>query len=100
MQKPEIHFLVCASFRTNGEPQGVCCKKGSINLLQYLENEVIDRGIDAQVSSTGCFKVCDRGPAMVVYPQGDWYGNIDEAAIDDILDAIEEGETAEEYLLS
>ncbi|MBN2591459.1 MAG: (2Fe-2S) ferredoxin domain-containing protein [Sedimentisphaerales bacterium] len=44
--------------------------KGTVDLFQYLEEEIITRGLDAQVSSTGCLKVCDRGPAMVVYPAG------------------------------
>jgi len=100
MEKVEYHFFVCSSFRASGEPQGVCHKAGAINLLQYLENEIIDRGISAAVTSTGCLKVCDRGPAMVVYPSGDWYGNLNEEAIDAILDAIEDGKKADEYLIS
>ena len=100
MDKPDYHFFVCNSFRGSGEPSGVCYKKGAMNLLQYLEGELADRGISALVSSTGCLKVCDRGPAMVVYPIGDWYGNLDEAAIDTVLDAIENGTKAEDFLLT
>ena len=41
-----------------------------------------------------------RGPVMVIYPENQWYGNVtSEDAIDEILDALEEGETAIEYLL-
>lgn len=100
MQKPQFHIMVCNSFRLNGDPQGVCNKKGAPSLLQYLENEIIDRGLDAQVSSTGCLKVCDRGPAMVVYPQGVWYGKVDESALDKILDALENDEEVEEYKIA
>jgi (2Fe-2S) ferredoxin len=101
MQKPSKHIMVCASFRANGTPQGACAKKNSPDLLQYLESELSDRGMtDVMVSMTGCLKVCDRGPAMIVYPEGHWYGKIDEAAIDSILDAMEQGKVAEEYLLT
>ena len=100
MEKPDYHFFVCASFRASGDPQGVCHKSGACSLMQYLENEIIDRGISGSVTSTGCLKVCDRGPAMVVYPQGDWYGKLTEEAIDVILDAVEDGVKAEEYLLT
>ena len=100
MQKPEKHVFVCASFRFSGEPQGVCHKKGAGNLLSYLENELADRGMgDVSVSSTGCLKVCDRGPVLVVYPDNLWYGGVDEQGVDAILDAIEDGSTADEYLL-
>jgi len=101
MQKPKHHIFVCASFRASGEPQGVCHKKESIGLLQYMESELSDRGMTGvSVSSTGCLKVCDRGPAMVVYPENWWYGKVEnESAVDEILDALEEGVTAEKYLL-
>lgn len=102
MQKPKHHIFVCASFRTSGEAQGVCAKKGSSGFLQYLENEISDRGIaGVSVSSTGCLKVCERGPAMIVYPENWWYGKVEsESVIDEILDALEEGKPAEKYLLS
>ncbi|OHD30997.1 MAG: ferredoxin [Spirochaetes bacterium GWD1_27_9] len=101
MNKTKHHILVCASFRVAGEPKGICNKKGAVGLLQYLETEINDRGIDdVIVSSTGCLKLCDNGPVLVVYPQGDWYGKVNEEAIDEILDAIESGKKAEKYLVS
>ena len=100
MNKPQYHLLVCASFRANGEPQGVCHRKGSCDFLAYLDSEILDRGLDARVSSTGCVKQCEQGPIMIVYPQGHWYGSVDsEDTIDTILDALEEGEVAEKFLL-
>ena len=102
MEAPIHHILVCCSFRASGEPQGICHKKGSGNFLAYIENELIDRGLDnVQVSSTGCLKVCDRGPALVVYPENIWYGGVQsEEDIDAILDALEAGTVAEDYLIS
>jgi (2Fe-2S) ferredoxin len=100
MQKPTHHILVCNSFRASGEPRGVCAKQGTVSLVQYLEEEINDRGIDAQVSMCGCLKVCDRGPAMVIYPRNYWYGGMTEEKIDEVLDALENGEAAEEYLMS
>lgn len=104
MDKPEHHIFVCASFRAGGETKGkggVCQKKGSLNFLPYIENEILDRGLNAQVTSTGCMKACEHGPVVVVYPGGTWYGEIDsEEKIDAILDAIEDGKAAEELLLT
>ncbi|MEQ8969093.1 MAG: (2Fe-2S) ferredoxin domain-containing protein [Coleofasciculus sp. C1-SOL-03] len=98
MQKPEHHIFVCSSFRVNGNAQGVCQKKDSTTLIQYLESEITDRGLDALVSSTGCMNLCNNGPVMMVYPDNYWYGNVDEEAIDEILDALEDGKPAEDYL--
>jgi (2Fe-2S) ferredoxin len=100
MDAPDYHIFVCNSFRLNGTPQGVCNKKGAVELLQMLENEIIDRDLNAMVSSTGCLKLCEKGPVMVVYPQGWWYAEVDEDRLDEILDAMEEGNPAEEYLVS
>ncbi len=100
MKKPDYHLLVCNSFRMSGEPQGICNKKDAPSLMQYLEEEILDRGMDAIVSSTGCLKVCDRGPIMVIYPHNHWYAEINEEKIDEILDALEDGEVVEDYLIS
>lgn len=101
MEKPEHHLLVCNSFRVSGEPQGVCNKKGAADFLPYLEEEIIDRDLNCQVTACGCLKVCDRGPAMVVYPEGLWYGNVDtEDKVDQILDALEEGGVVEDLLIT
>ena len=101
MKKPSHHVFVCASFRMTGEPQGVCHKKGAGQLLQYLESELSDRGLgDVIVSTTGCLKVCDRGPALVIYPQNLWYGNVTVEAITEILDALEAGEPCAKYLIA
>ena len=101
MGKPSHHIFVCGSFRMNGTPQGVCSKGGSMQLMQYLEQEIGDRGIDAAVSSTGCLKLCDRGPAVIVYPEGWYYGHIDsEDAMDAVLDSIENGRPDAVHLLS
>ena len=101
MQKPAKHIFVCASFRTSGTPQGACHKKDSTSLLQYLEEGLSDRGLnDVMVSTTGCVKVCERGPAMIVYPEGTWYGSVNEEAIDEILDAMADGKVADKYVLT
>ncbi|MBN2656137.1 MAG: (2Fe-2S) ferredoxin domain-containing protein [Spirochaetales bacterium] len=102
MEKPGKHILVCASFRAGGEPQGICHKKGSLDFLQYMQDELLDRGMhDVMISTTGCLKVCDRGPAMVVYPDNIWYGGISgEEDIDTILDAMEDGQVSEEFVIS
>jgi len=101
MDKPEFHIFVCASFRADGDPKGVCHKKGSTALLPYIESEILDRGLDAQITATGCMKACDYGPVMVIQPQGHWYGNVDgEDTVDDILDALEDGTVVDDLLIT
>ena len=100
MDKPDHHILVCSSFRLNGEAKGVCHKKGAGDLLQYLQTEINDRGLAVALSCTGCLSICEKGPAMVVYPEGAWYGEMNEERIDRVLDGLEEGRVVEELLLT
>lgn len=102
MQKPNHHILLCGSYRGTGGGQGVCSKKGNLQLMQYLENEIADRGLGGiSVSSTGCLKICDVGPVVVIYPENWWYGKVEsEGDIDIILDALEEGKPAEKFLVA
>ena len=101
MEKLKHHIFVCGSFRVAGDPKGICHRKDSSALLQYLAAEVSDRGMEGVlVSSTGCLKMCDQGPLIVVYPEGHWYGEMDEERIDQMLDALEEGRPAEDLLLT
>lgn len=100
MNKPDHHIIVCSSSRMVGEPKGGCLKRNAPDLVQYIEEELNDRGIEnVLVTNTGCLKRCDDGPIMIVYPEAYWYGQIDEAKIDQILDALEDGRPAESLLL-
>ncbi len=100
MATPERLILVCQSFRAKGDPKGICHKQTD-GFLQYLEEEILDRGLDMLVVATTCLKQCEQGPVMVVQPDNHWYGGVvSEEIIDAILDGIEDGEPAEEYLIS
>ncbi len=99
MERPNHHIFVCASFRVAGEAKGVCHRKDSTGLLQYLQGELNDRDMtDVQVSTTGCLNLCEKGPVMIVYPENHWYGEITEEKIDDILDRMQEGQPADGLL--
>jgi (2Fe-2S) ferredoxin len=99
MQKPKHDIFVCASFRVAGEAKGVCHRKESGSLLGYLQTELGDRNMDdVMVSSTGCLNLCEKGPVMVVYPEGFWYGEVNEEKIDAVLDGLESGVPCEDQL--
>jgi (2Fe-2S) ferredoxin len=101
MKKPEYLILFCNSYRAAGDAQGACNKKGASDLLQYTLGECADRGLDATITTTACINVCSQGPVMVIQPQNHWYGGVNgEDDIDNILDALEEGEEASDYVIT
>lgn len=87
MQQPKYHALICTSCRLNGVIKGFCANHDSVSLLQNLTEQIDDAGIgsDIMVTHTGCFGLCEKGPVMVVYPEGVWYGQLDEAKIERIV---------------
>lgn len=95
MVAPKYHVFVCNSCRLNGELKGFCHQKGSVNLVGRLMEEIEDRDLsgDVMVTNTGCFGICARGPVMVVYPEGVWYGNLAESDIETIVEEHFEGGT-------
>jgi (2Fe-2S) ferredoxin len=99
MKKPDFMILVCNSYRVVGDAQGACNRKGATGLLQYINEGCSDRGLNAVVTTTACLNVCAQGPIMVVQPNNFWYGGINEDRVDEILDALENGEAVSEYLI-
>jgi (2Fe-2S) ferredoxin len=100
MALPERQILLCQSFRSKGDPKGICHKQTD-GFLQYIEEEILDRGLDMQVVATGCLKQCESGPIMVIQPDNLWFKGIDsEGAIDAVLDGIEDGTPPSDYLIA
>jgi (2Fe-2S) ferredoxin len=101
MAIPKRQIIVCQSFRAaGGDPKGLCHKQTD-GFLQYIDEEILDRGMDCLVTATTCLKQCESGPIMVVHPENWWFKGVDStAAIDAILDGIEDGEPPADYLIA
>lgn len=102
MIKPKYHLLVCTSCRINGVQKGFCYGKDSVKLIQRFMDEIEDRDLSAEVmiTNTGCFGICDKGPIVVVYPEGIWYGNVSPQDVEEIVEShIEGGEKVERLLI-
>ncbi|SDP12837.1 (2Fe-2S) ferredoxin domain-containing protein [Desulforhopalus singaporensis] len=99
MALPQQQILLCQSFRVNGDPKGICHKQTD-GFAQYIEEEILDRGLDMQIITTGCLKQCESGPIMVIQPENWWFKNIgSEEAIDAVLDGVEDNSPPDEYLI-
>lgn len=57
-----------------------CLKQGGKASLKALKRALKDEDLRDQVMVTKikCLDQCGRGPVMVVYPDGVWYGGVDE----------------------
>jgi (2Fe-2S) ferredoxin len=71
---PEKHVFCCTNLRAEGHPLGCCGSRDAKVLREYMRMQLRQLGITSvQVSASGCLGQCNRGPAVVVYPEGVWY---------------------------
>ena len=49
-----------------------CTSSGSPKLYERFATLLAEKGMDKEVKlvKTGCFGLCERGPIMIVYPEG------------------------------
>ncbi|KAB1438183.1 2Fe-2S ferredoxin [Candidatus Galacturonibacter soehngenii] len=101
MVSPKYHIFVCTSCRINGQQKGFCYSKGAVDLVQRFMEEIDDRDLSGEVmiTNTGCFGICDKGPIVVVYPEGVWYGNVTEDDVETIVEQHIEGGLVVESLV-
>lgn len=84
--RPLYHAFFCVGPR--------CAMLGAPELYQQLRERLRERGLwwgyeggtAVTTAPTGCLHPCDLGPIMVVYPDGTWYGALNERAIERIVD--------------
>jgi (2Fe-2S) ferredoxin len=82
------HVFVCENRRDPSDPRGSCGCKGSEAIRAALKEELARRGLKGQVraNAAGCLDACAEGPAVVVYPEGVWYGRV---RVEDVPEIVE-----------
>lgn len=71
------HVFVCTNRRPDGSPRGCCASKGSEELRLALKKELDAQDLrNVRINTAGCLDACERGMAVVVYPEGTWYGPV------------------------
>ena len=65
-----------------------CIKQGGRETGRELKRALKELGPDRRVMITAvdCLDQCDDGPVVVVYPEGVWYGAVDEHAAREIAE--------------
>ncbi len=101
MEKPKHHIFVCSSSRLTGEIKGFCAQNEGLQILESIVEEVQDRMIDSDVmvTNTGCLGLCSMGPVVMIYPEQIWYGKVTPDDVEEIMDALEEGEVVDRLVI-
>jgi (2Fe-2S) ferredoxin/SAM-dependent methyltransferase len=80
------HVFICDQKKAEGVP---CCNaSGSERVIDALRRELGARRMmdEVQVTVCGSLGVCERGPNMVVYPEGIWYSGLTPQDVSEIVE--------------
>ncbi len=86
---PAWRLLVCVNRRL-GDRSPSCAGRGSERLVALLVERLATRGLDLPVETILCFGACSRGPNVRLAPGGAFFHEVDEAALDALVDAVAE----------
>ena len=86
MSRP-VRLVVCINKRL-GTGQRSCVGSGSLGLISRLESMIAAEKLDVPVVRRECLGRCEQGPVMRFAPAGPFFTEIDEAALDDIIDQL------------
>jgi (2Fe-2S) ferredoxin len=103
MSRYQRHIFVCINERPKGHPKGCCLERGSAEIRDTLKAELKNRGLATvvRVNNAGCLDACEHGVAMVIYPEGIWYGKVTKDDILEIIDrTILDGEVIQRLLIN
>ena len=66
---------------------------------EYAKTRLGELGLDVMRTKAACFRLCQRGPWLLVYPEGAWYPEVTPDRFERILQQhIINGEMIDEWL--
>jgi (2Fe-2S) ferredoxin len=83
------HVFFCTNQREDGSQ---CCNNhGAQKARDYMKSKLKELDIakhqnNIRINSAGCMNRCDKGPVIVIYPEGTWYTYGDESDLDEIIE--------------
>jgi (2Fe-2S) ferredoxin/SAM-dependent methyltransferase len=87
MEPFRYHVFICDQNKPEGVP---CCPaRGSAATIEALRKQVAARGLadEVQITTCGSLGVCERGPNLVVYPEGVWYSGVRPEDVPELVDS-------------
>jgi (2Fe-2S) ferredoxin/predicted O-methyltransferase YrrM len=85
MQPFRYHVFVCEQQKAEGVP--CCSARGAVQTIDALRREIGRQNLTGKVQVTSCGSIglCERGPNLVVYPDGLWYSGVTAADVPELV---------------
>jgi len=83
--KYKKHVFICTNQKEEGKK---CCGEANgMQLVTAFKDLVKKHNLNTEIRAqkAGCFDVCSFGPAVVVYPEGIFYGNVQLSDVEEIF---------------
>jgi (2Fe-2S) ferredoxin len=79
------HVFICVNQKAEGKQ---CCGENrGMALVQAFKESLKSKGLQLEIRAqrTGCLDACAFGPALVVYPEGTYYGHVQLSDVEEII---------------
>lgn len=81
------HVFFCTNQREDG--RACCADRSAVACLDYAKEKIKSLRLNGpgkcRVNKAGCLDRCNKGPVIVVYPEGVWYSYSGKEDIDEII---------------
>lgn len=95
------HAFVCTNQKAEGKK---CCgETHGKALVAMFKDKLKEANLhhEIRIQAAGCLDVCKQGPGMVIYPEGIFYGNVQQEDVDEIFNShIVNGQVVQRLKLS
>ncbi len=83
------HVFVCTNQRAEGAVKPSCGEAHGMSLVTEFKKLIKEKGLQVEMRAqkTGCLDVCEQGPAVVVYPESVFYGNVQLSDVKEIVES-------------
>ncbi|MBP9688192.1 MAG: (2Fe-2S) ferredoxin domain-containing protein [Bacteroidia bacterium] len=80
------HIFICANQKAEGK---TCCGEArGMELVNKFKEVLREKGLQGKIRAqrSGCLDACSNGPALVIYPEGTYYGHVTLNDVERIID--------------
>ena len=83
--KYKKHVFICTNEKEKGK---FCGQDTGMKMVKRMQELLKENGLNTEIRAqrSGCLDVCKDGPAMVVYPEGVFYGGVTPEDIEEIVE--------------
>ena len=87
-EKYQKHLFICINERSKDSLRGECLSYGDMEIRNKFVRLINQNGLKGKVraNKSGCLDVCEKGPAVVIFPYNVCYTKVEVQDVDEIFE--------------